>query len=61
MIHDIKIELHSSSDIKYFVESHLCKLCDTPIAYIIHTRFKGKSYYRCALKKALEFLDEDEE
>ena len=32
----IKIKIHSSCEIEYFVETHLCKLCqcDTPIARI---------------------------
>ena len=32
----IKIQIHSSCEIEYFVENHLCKLavCDTPIARI---------------------------
>ena len=30
----IKNEIHSSCEIEDFVETHLCKLCDTPIARI---------------------------
>ena len=30
----MKIKIHSSCEIEYFVETHLCKLCDTPIARI---------------------------
>ena len=30
----IKIKIHSSCEIEYFAETHLCKLCDTPIARI---------------------------
>ena len=29
-----KKEKHSSCEIEYFIETHLCKLCDTPIARI---------------------------
>ena len=30
----IKIKIHSSCEIEYFVETHLCELCDSPIARI---------------------------
>ena len=30
----VRIKIHSSCEIEYFVETHLCKLCDTPIARI---------------------------
>ena len=30
----VKIKIHSSCEIEYFVETHLCELCDTPIARI---------------------------
>ena len=31
----LTIKIYSSCEIEYFVETHLCKLCDTPIARII--------------------------
>ena len=32
----MKIKIHSSCEVEYFVETHICKLtvCDTPIARI---------------------------
>ena len=30
----IKMKIHSSCEIEHFVETHLCNLCDTPIARI---------------------------
>ena len=35
ILYIIKIKIHSSCDIEYFVETHLCKLC----VYIVHVPF----------------------
>ena len=38
----IKIKIHSSCEIEYSVETHLCKLCDTPIARITGCVFSSR-------------------
>ena len=44
------MKIHSSREIEYFVETHLCKLvCDAPIACISLIIYVGACYTRGAI------------
>ena len=49
----IKIKIHSSCEIEYVVETHLCKLCD--IYIYLHSTRRALHYYkkRCLLHAPL--------